>query len=91
MKVTQKNVTIITDTHQNGQLSYRQFWVDGKCHRLDGPAVESWNKNGQLNSQEFWVNGKQVDELPVVKPLVPTCDGRTIDIDGKKYVLKLQD
>jgi len=28
--------------------------------------------------------------LPAIKP-EPTCDGRTIEIDGKKYVLKLQD
>jgi antitoxin component YwqK of YwqJK toxin-antitoxin module len=146
MKITQKNVTIITDTHpngqlhyrqfrvddrlhrldgpaceswhqngqlytrqfyvegkfhrldgpareywnENGQLSYREFWVDGKRHRLDGPAAEYWFEDGQLRYQEFWVDGKQVAELPAVKT-VPTCDGRTIEIDGKKYILTLQD
>ena len=45
MKITQKNITIVTETHENGQLSYRQFWVDGKLHRLDGPVYESWYQN----------------------------------------------
>ena len=91
MKITQKNVTIVTETHLNGQLRYREFRVDGKLHRLDGPAYEFWHENGQLDYRQFWVDGKPVDELPVVKPLVTTCDGKTVDIDGKKYILKLQD
>lgn len=47
--------------YSDGQISCRQYWVDGKLHRppADGPALESFNMKGLLTYQEYWVDGNQ--------------------------------
>ena len=32
---------------------YKEYWIEGKLHRLDGPA-RIWNNF----KQEYWINGK---------------------------------
>ena len=61
----------------------KEWYLNGKRHRKDGPAIEdasggkSWFLNGKSYSEEEW------------KKLVNTnsCDGKTVEIDGKKYRL----
>ena len=74
------------------------FWLqNGKLHRLDGPACEYPSGGG-----EYYINGfyyKEEDykreiarrSAPVVKaPVVKDpCDGKVVEIEGKKYQLKL--
>ena len=81
---------------------YKEWWVNGKLHREDGPAVEDirgdeeWWVNGKLHREdgpavyrsngykEWWVNGREVTEQEVMgKSLI----GKTVTIDGVKYVL----
>lgn len=65
----------------------KEWRVEGKLHRLDGPAIE-WNDGGK----EYWLDGKHLTEekfLALTQPKAePSCDGKTVEIDGKKYVLK---
>ena len=64
----------------------KEWWLNGKLHRIDGPAIE--NSDG---SQFWFVDGKrysQVDFEAKVKTLVDDpCDGKVVEIDGKKYRL----
>jgi hypothetical protein len=63
------------------------FWyLNGKLHREDGPAFE-W-----ANGEKFWfLNGKKYAEGTHQKVMAsrnkPTCDGKVVEIDGKKYTL----
>jgi len=42
----------ISHTYKNGTI--RMWFCYGKCHRIDGPAVEY--KNGEV---EWWINDKK--------------------------------
>ena len=60
----------------------KEWWRNGLLHREGGPAVEwangdkSWFLNGQLLPEaEFNIRTK-------------SCDGRVVEIDGKKYKLQ---
>jgi len=60
----------------------RSWWINGERHRLDGPAVE-WDDG----SREWYLNGKQLTEAEFNARQHPTCDGKVVEIDGKKYKL----
>lgn len=66
----------------------KEWYQMGKLHRLDGPArewsngVKNWFIEGKLYSeQEF---NKKINQLNN-----PTCDGKMVEIEGKKYRLQL--
>ena len=64
------------------------WYQNGKRHRLDGPAFE-----GSNGSKAWWIEGKQYTEQDFnqkVKELTnPTCNGKVVEIEGKKYRLQL--
>jgi hypothetical protein len=63
---------------------HKEWWVNGKLHRLDGPAVECAD-----GSKSWWVDDKQMTEKEFneyIKPK-PTCEGKVVEVDGKKYKL----
>ena len=66
------------------------WYLNGKLHRTNGPAIECptennrWYINGKEYSEESWK--KKVKNLCVKKIL--SCDGKIVEIDGKKYQLK---
>ena len=63
----------------------KDWCVDGNLHRLDGPAVEYVN-----GSKEWWVDGKEFTEAKfkeITGKKADPCDGKTVEIDGKKYKL----
>ena len=72
---------VIQEWNDEGQLIREAWYVDGKVHREDGPAVHRWNDEGQLILEEWRVDGKLVD-----KP--SGCDGKLVTIDGKQYRLE---
>ena len=43
--------------HANGQVRCESWYVNGKRHRLDGPAVIQYNANGHEASEAWLVNG----------------------------------
>ena len=47
----------------NGQKKLEDHWVDGKYHRLDGPAYQCWHKNGERNIARWYVNGFSVSTI----------------------------
>ena len=62
-----------------------KYWcLEGKSHRTDGPAVEHpdgekhWYLEGKKYSQEDWEK--------LVSPK-ESCEGKIVEIDGKKYKL----
>jgi len=41
----------------------KSWWVDGKLHRLDGPAIERLEDHTGPGHKEWWVNGQHVMEV----------------------------
>lgn len=89
-----------------GPNGNRVWFLNGKLHREDGPAVDctdghkQWRLNGELHredgpaavntdgTKEWWLNGKRVsEEEHRIKTQNPTCNGKIVEIDGRKYKL----
>jgi hypothetical protein len=83
------------------------WYLNGKRHREDGPAVESyngskcWYLNDKLHREDgpaiecpkegkgWFLNGKELTEQEhKAATSKPTCEGKIVEIDGKKYELK---
>jgi len=84
------------------------YWfLDGKCHREDGPAVEYfngskyWYINDKLHREDgpaieysngdkcWYLDNKKLTEAEhKAATSRNTCEGKIIEIDGKKYQLK---
>ena len=66
----------------------KQWLQNDKLHRLNGPAYEYPN-----GTKGWWIEGKQYSEQAFnqkVKELTnPTCNGKMVEIEGKKYRLQL--
>ena len=59
------------------------WYLDGKCHREDGPAIE------YANGDKCWyLNGKRLSEEEFNKQR-NSCNNKVVEIDGKKYRLQL--
>ena len=60
----------------------KHWYVEGKRHRLGGPAVES------LNGYKSWfIEGIAYSKAEYNKLQTPSCEGKVVEIDGKKYKL----
>ena len=76
--------------HENGQLACEQYWINGKCHNPNGPAYRNWYSNGQLATEEYWLDGKQLTKEQFEnRNQTCDCEGKVVEIEGKKYELKL--
>jgi endo-1,4-beta-mannosidase len=83
------------------------WYLDGKYHREDGPAIEwssghkDWYLNGKLHREDgpafegyggykaWYLNGKRLTEQQYKAATSKhTCEGKIVEIDGKKYELK---
>ncbi len=58
------------------------WYSNGKCHREGGPAVE-W-ANGD---KEWFLNDKLLTEAEF-NAHTKSCNGKVVEIDGKKYKLQ---
>lgn len=67
-----------------------EWWVNGRRHNEDGPAV-AWTTVG---IEEYWLGGHQVTksewEVRTKKPVI-TCEGKVVEIDGRRFKLVLID
>jgi len=64
----------------------KEWYNEGKLHREDGPAVE------YANGDKYWYKeGKCYTEKDFNEKMnpSPTCEGKVVEIDGKKYKLSL--
>jgi hypothetical protein len=67
--------------YANGDKSW---YLNGKLHREDGPAIECAD-----GYKEWWLNGKRLTKQEFLARQQDNCDGKTVEIDGKKYRLQL--
>ena len=68
----------------------KEWWLNGKLHREDGPAIDCVNvvKEWYLNDKYFFSQEAWQKELDKSKQ---TCNGKIVEIDGKKYKLVLSE
>jgi hypothetical protein len=61
----------------------KEWYKGGKLHREDGPAIEyaDGNKSWYLEGKKY----SESDFLSLTK--VESCEGKVVEIDGKKYKL----
>ena len=62
----------------------KEWYQNGKRHREDGPAIEY-----SSGTKEWWLNGKILYEEEFNEKM-NSCNGKTVVIDGKEYILKLK-
>ena len=64
---------------------YKEWYLNGKLHREDGPAVE-W-----VNGYKEWrLDGLKYTEDHYKLEMAQrnnTCDGKTVTLEGKEYTL----
>ena len=61
----------------------KHWYLNGKQHREDGPAAEYADGH-----REWCLNGEKLTECEF-NQRVNSCDGKVVEIEGKKYKLKL--
>ena len=67
--------------HDNGDREWR---LNDKCHREDGPAIEHAD-----GSKSWYLNGKCLTKDKFdAKNNTQDCSDRVIEIDGVEYILK---
>ena len=77
--------------YKNGQLMSEEYCIDGKQHNENGPAYKSWDdENGQLMSEAYCIDGKRItkEQFDKRNTISCSCEGKVVEIDGKKYQLK---
>ena len=72
---------------EDRSIMRKQWYKDGKRHREDDkPAVIWYRKDdGSIIREHWYKDGVEYT------PHTVTCDGKTVEIDGKKYKLTLID
>ena len=66
----------------------KYWYLNGQRHREEGPAIE------RADGSKYWyLNGQKLTEEEHRRQTQPqpTCDGKTVEIDGKTYVLTLKE
>jgi hypothetical protein len=59
----------------------KSWYINGQLHREDGPAVE------RADGTKFWyINGECLTEAEF-NARTKSCNGKVVEIDGKKYKL----
>ena len=67
----------------DGTVEGEEFFKSGQLHREgDRPAWVRYRADGSAEEETFWKEGQQYTPSKA-KP----CEGKTVEIDGVKYVL----
>ena len=67
----------------DGSVEWELFYKSGQLHREgDRPAVVWYRADGSVDREEFFKEGQQYTPSKA-KP----CEGKTVEIDGVKYIL----
>ena len=64
----------------------KEWYKEGKRHREDGPACEFANGTKRWYLENELLSEEEFNEK--MNPS-PTCEGKVVEIDGKKYKLSL--
>ena len=83
--------------HQNNQLhrtngpaieypdGAKYWYQNNQLHRIDCPAIERAN-----GTKKWYIEGVNLTEPEFNKKMnPPTCDGKTVEIDGVRYKLSI--
>ena len=62
----------------------KYWYLNGKHHREDGPAIEYPN-----GYKAWFLNGVEYTEKEFNRKK-NSCDGKEVEIEGKTYILKLK-
>jgi len=74
-------IEYIVKVYPNGD---KEWYLDDKLHREDGPAVECTD-----GTKAWYLNGKELTEAEHKAATSKSpCEGKIVEIDGKKYQLK---
>ena len=46
--------------YNNGQKQSEEWFLDGKYHRVDGPAKQYWFDDGRIHYEEWCLNGQKI-------------------------------
>ena len=69
--------------YADGSVSREWFYKEGKRHREgDQPAVIMYHADGSVSSEKFYKEGQEYTPNKT-----SPCEGKTVEIDGIKYVL----
>ena len=63
----------------------KYWYINGRLHREDGPAAEL------IGGAKYWyLEDKEYTEKDYNKKMnpIPSCEGKEVEIDGVKYILK---
>lgn len=60
---------------------FKGYYQHGVCHREDGPA-----KTWPTGDKEYWIKGTHIS-LQEFLAYRSSCNGKIVEIDGKKYKL----
>ena len=66
--------------HDNGG---KDWYLNGKRHREDGPAIE-----GARGGKWWYLNGELLTEKEFNRRMKKPCSGKVVEIEGVKYRLE---
>ena len=77
--------------YQNGKIEREFYYLNDKRHRENGPAYIHYHKNGKIDYEEYYLNNKncykQDLDRKINKKTITSCEGKIVEIDGRKYKL----
>ena len=60
----------------------KEWYLNGKRHREDGPAIE-----GASGGKSWYLNGVHITEAEFNNRMNKPCSGKVVEIEGVKYKL----
>ena len=59
MNISPNNTEIVESFYNSGEIESKQWWINGKLHREEGPAFIEYSKSGEIEYVAWWLNGKR--------------------------------
>jgi len=75
-----------TTYRKDGSVSSESYRIDGKRHRVDGPAYIDYYEDGSVRYEGYYIDDKYYTKEEW-KTKTTTCSGKVVEIDGIKYKL----
>lgn len=75
---------------ESGKIKQQEWYLNNLLHNENGPAVIKYNVYEKVNEQEWFLYGQGYTEEEyrnTKNKLNNSCDGKIVEIDGKKYKL----
>ena len=56
---TYENLKPVISYYRNGQKRREEHFLNGFCHREDGPSNQYWYDNGQKSTESYYINDER--------------------------------